>query len=160
MVEYQRSNKAKQHSALAQKPAPMKYLSRVVWSEGMYLGPHHFQVQSRYFEDTIRFATSALWFEPWGLGGCSLDPEALRNGTISLLHARGMFPDGLAFHMPESDPAPGAASDRRPVSTKSRVRHCPAYGPGTPAEWIELRSGGSGERAAHAICSRKATSAR
>ena len=45
----------------------MKYLSRVVWSEGMYLGPHHFQVQSRYFEDTIRFATSSLWFEPWGI---------------------------------------------------------------------------------------------
>ena len=84
----------------------MKYLSRVVWSEGMYLGPHHFQVQSRYFEDTIRFATSSLWFEAWGFAACALDPEALRNGTISLLHARGMFPDGLAFHMPESDPVP------------------------------------------------------
>ena len=90
----------------------MKYLSRVVWSEGMYLGPHHFQVQSRYFEDTIQFATSSLWFEPWGLAGCSLDPEALRNGTISLLHARGMFPDGLAFHMPESDPIP----EPRPIA--------------------------------------------
>ncbi|HYP05462.1 MAG TPA: type VI secretion system baseplate subunit TssK, partial [Bryobacteraceae bacterium] len=52
------------------------------------------------------FATSALWFEPWGLAGCALDPEALRNGTVSLLHARGLFPDGLAFHMPDSDPAP------------------------------------------------------
>lgn len=90
----------------------MKYLSRVVWSEGMYLGPHHFQVQSRYFEDTIRFATSSLWFEPWGLTGCALDPEALRNGTIALLHARGIFPDGLAFHMPESDPSP----DPRPIA--------------------------------------------
>ena len=70
----------------------MKYLSRVVWSEGMYLGPHHFQVQSRYFEDTIRFATSSLWFEPWGMTDCALDSEALRNGTISLLHARRHFP--------------------------------------------------------------------
>ena len=90
----------------------MKYLSRVVWSEGMYLGPHHFQVQSRYFEDTIRFATSSLWFEPWGMTDCALDPEALRNGTISLLHARGIFPDGLAFHMPESDPVP----EPRPIA--------------------------------------------
>jgi type VI secretion system protein ImpJ len=86
----------------------MKYLSRVVWSEGMYLGPHHFQVQSRYFEDTIRFATSSLWFEAYGLVGCSLDAEALRNGTVSLVHARGIFPDGLAFHMPECDPVPEA----------------------------------------------------
>ncbi len=86
----------------------MKYLSRVVWSEGMYLGPHHFQAQSRYFEDSIRFATSTLWYEPWGLVGCQLDEEALRNGTVSLVHARGIFPDGLTFHMPECDPLPPA----------------------------------------------------
>jgi type VI secretion system protein ImpJ len=84
----------------------MKQLSRVVWSEGMYLGPHHFQTQSRYFEDSIRFATNALWFEPWGLVSARLDPEALKNGTVSLIHARGIFPDGLAFHMPECDPVP------------------------------------------------------
>src|SRR6266705_3140924 len=86
----------------------MKYLSRVVWSEGMYLGPHHFQAQSRYFEDSIRFATSSLWFEPWGLVGARLDREALKNGTVSLLHARGIFPDGLVFQMPESDVLPEA----------------------------------------------------
>ena len=84
----------------------MKYLSRVVWSEGMYLGPHHFQAQSRYFEDSIRFAASNLWFEPWGLAGVQLDAEALKNGTVSLIHARGIFPDGLAFQMPESDAPP------------------------------------------------------
>ncbi len=84
----------------------MKYLSRVVWSEGMYLGPHHFQAQNRYFEDSIRFATSALWFEAYGLVGCLLDPEALYNGTLSLIHARGVFPDGMTFHMPDSDEAP------------------------------------------------------
>jgi type VI secretion system protein ImpJ len=35
----------------------MKFLSRVVWSGGMHLGPHHFQTQSRYFEDTLFFFT-------------------------------------------------------------------------------------------------------
>src|SRR6266849_6146261 len=84
----------------------MKSLSRVVWSEGMYLGPHHFQAQNRYFEDSIRFAASSLWYEPWGLMGAQLDPEALKNGTVSLVHARGIFPDGLAFQMPDSDPLP------------------------------------------------------
>lgn len=90
----------------------MKLLSRVVWSEGMYLGPHHFQVQGRYFEDSIRFAISSLWFAAYGLSGMELDGDALHNGTVSLLHARGIFPDGLAFNMPESDPAP----DPRPVA--------------------------------------------
>jgi type VI secretion system protein ImpJ len=84
----------------------MKNLSRLVWSEGMYLGPHHFQAQSRYFEDSVNFAVSSIRFAPWGLGGCELDREALRNGTVSLIHARGIFPDGLAFHMPDCDPLP------------------------------------------------------
>jgi type VI secretion system protein ImpJ len=74
----------------------------------MYLGPHHFQIQSRYFEDSIHFVSSALWFEGYGLVGCALDGEALRNGTLSVLHARGILPDGLTFNMPECDPLPPA----------------------------------------------------
>lgn len=84
----------------------MKLLSRVVWSEGMHLGPHHFQAQGRYFEDSIQFATSNLWFRPYGLVGCELDAEALRNGTVSVIHARGVFPDGLVFEMPQCDALP------------------------------------------------------
>src|SRR5579885_2001938 len=86
----------------------MKNLSKVVWSEGMYLATHHFQAQNRYFEDLIHFTISNLWFEPYGFLGYELDADALRNGTVSLVHARGIFPDGLVFHMPESDPLPPA----------------------------------------------------
>src|SRR5436190_726769 len=86
----------------------MRTLSRVVWSEGMYLGPHHFQVQSRYFEDSTKFATSSLWFAPYGVAGCELDADALQNGTLAVLHARGIFSDGLAFALPECDPLPPA----------------------------------------------------
>lgn len=81
-------------------------LSRVVWSEGMHLGPHHFQVQNRYFEDLVHFTSGALAFEPWGLSGIQVDHDALRNGIFTLVHARGLFPDGMAFLIPELDQAP------------------------------------------------------
>lgn len=84
----------------------MKALSRVVWSEGMYLGPHHFQAQSRYFEDSTRFAVASLWFEPYGLTSVQVDSDALQNGDLSLVHAHGIFPDGLTFQMPDADPLP------------------------------------------------------
>lgn len=84
----------------------MKHLSHVVWYEGMYLGPHHFQAQNRAFEDLVQFSAESLWFEPGGLVGLEFDPEALRNGTVSLVHARGLFPDGMTFHMPDFDPVP------------------------------------------------------
>ena len=84
----------------------MKHLSKVVWYEGMYLGPHHFQAQSQSFEDLVHFSTSSLWFAPFGLITCKLDAEALQNGNLALIHARGLFPDGLAFQMPDADAVP------------------------------------------------------
>jgi len=84
----------------------MKLLSRVVWAEGMYLAPQHFQAQNRYFEEAVHFATTSLWRDAYGLAACQLDADALRNGTVSLLHARGMFQDGLPFDIPECDPRP------------------------------------------------------
>ncbi len=74
----------------------------------MHLGPHHFQAQNQYFEDSIQFATSALWPAPYGLLGSQLDLDAVANGTINLIHARGILPDGLIFNMPESDTLPAA----------------------------------------------------
>ena len=99
----------------------MKNLSRVVWSEGMYVGPQHFQAQNRYFEDTIQFSTSSIWYQPFGFCGYHLDAEALRNGTATLVHARGVFPDGLTFHMPEFDelPAPRRIADFFPAMQDS-----------------------------------------
>ena len=69
-------------------------------------------MQSRYFEDSIQFATSSLWFSAYGLAGIELDTEAAQNGVVSLVHARGVFPDGLPFNMPESDELPAA----RPIA--------------------------------------------
>lgn len=87
-------------------------MGRVVWSEGMHLSQHHFQVQNRYFEDSISFALSQLFFGTYGVVGCELDPDALHNGTVSLVHARGTMPDGLAFHFPDSDRAPDSREIR------------------------------------------------
>lgn len=90
----------------------MKFLSRVVWSEGMHLSPQHFQMQSRYFEDTLWFLIGSLRNHPWGLMSLTLDPDAVRNGLAVLRHASGIFPDGLVFEFPDSDPPP------HPVSLK------------------------------------------
>jgi type VI secretion system protein ImpJ len=78
----------------------------------MHLAPHHFQAQKRYFEDLIDFTSQALHFAAYGFAGIEWSEEALRNGRLELLHARGFMPDGLAFVMPESDALP----ESRPVA--------------------------------------------
>ena len=84
----------------------MKQLTKPVWFEGMYVGPHHFQAQSRYFEDSLNFVTSSLWRDAYGFAGLQFDNDALRNGTVALTHARGLFEDGLAFDLPGADTPP------------------------------------------------------
>src|SRR5690606_5669428 len=47
---------------------------------------------------------SCVHFKPYGLVSLELDPDALRNGTVSLLQGRGVLPDGTPFQFPEEDP--------------------------------------------------------
>lgn len=99
----------------------MNSLSRVVWSEGMYLGPHHFQKQSRYFEELFHSAVSSLHFCAYGFTECSLDANALRNGDVVVTYARGIFADGLTFDFtgPEDCPQPLAIRDLFPPDAQS-----------------------------------------
>ena len=109
----------------------MNQLSRVVWREGMHLTQHHFQAQGRYFENAMTFALSQLFFAPYGIAGLTLDAEALRNGTAVVLHARGVFPDGLPFAVPDADdaPAPRAIDDLFSPVRDGHILHLaiPAY---------------------------------
>ena len=82
--------------------------SRVVWEEGMYLAPHHFQAQRRHSEDTLAATLDALFPFAYGVTSASLDTEALAGGTLALAFARGIMPDGTVISVPDADPAPQA----------------------------------------------------
>lgn len=83
-------------------PAP----ARVVWAEGMFLAPHHFQAQRRHAEEAAARLVSALFPFAWGVSGVGLDEEALGNGTLALAHVRALLPDGTPVHVPDADAAP------------------------------------------------------
>ena len=94
-------------------PQPLKALSPVVWSEGMHLAQHHFQAQSRYVVSSTAFAMAAVRPHPYGLIHCELDEEALVNGSVALVGARGVMPDGMPFDFSlETLPDPLSIRDR------------------------------------------------
>jgi type VI secretion system protein ImpJ len=111
----------------------MKQLSHIVWNEGMHLAQHHFQAQSRFFEDTVHFALTSLFFKPYGVVACELDVDALMNDSVSLIHARGVMPDGLPFDIPSGDAplAPLPIRDRFSPTSDSHLvlLAIPAYRP-------------------------------
>lgn len=84
----------------------MRRLQPVIWSKGTFLTPQHLQSQDLYLEDTLRFHLEALNFRPWGFRRLFVNREALEAGQFALSVAEGIFPDGLPFDIPESDPAP------------------------------------------------------
>ncbi|HRW64150.1 MAG TPA: type VI secretion system baseplate subunit TssK [Candidatus Competibacter sp.] len=84
----------------------MSWYSKVVWSEGMFLRPQHFQQQDRYLEALVRQSCRHLRPYDWGVAELALDREALALGKIAITTASGLLPDGTPFSIPDHDPPP------------------------------------------------------
>ncbi len=84
----------------------MSLNSKVVWSEGMFLNPQHFQQQERYFESLVDGKCAAFGAYGWGLQDFEIDQQLLKLGKISVLRAKGVFPDGTPFDFPHVDDPP------------------------------------------------------
>lgn len=84
----------------------MSWYSKVVWSEGMFLQPQHFQQQDRYIEALVRQSCESLRPHGWGMTQLAVDHEALALGRIAITAARGLLPDGTPFNIPDHDPPP------------------------------------------------------
>ncbi len=80
--------------------------SKVVWEEGMFLNPQHFQQQERYFERYVGGLCSAFGAYGWGVHSFEIDQQLLKLGKISITQAKGVFPDGTPFSFPDIDDAP------------------------------------------------------
>lgn len=88
----------------------MDLLQKVVWSEGMFLAPHHFQQQDRYWENHFLQHVRAIQPMAYGLSDLAIDQSALALGELVITRASGIFPDGLVFSMPDGDELPASRS--------------------------------------------------
>jgi type VI secretion system protein ImpJ len=84
----------------------MTQMQKVLWTKGVLLTPQHLQSQDRFLEELVRFHVSSMTFSPWGFGRLEIDREALAGGEMAVAEAAGIFPDGLPFDVPGSEPSP------------------------------------------------------
>lgn len=87
--------------------------NRVVWSEGLFLQPQHFQQQDRYLERYVESRCQALIPYSWGFTEVEIERDFLKIGKFGLRRAMGVFPDGTPIRMPDDDPLPGPDRYRR-----------------------------------------------
>lgn len=80
--------------------------NKVVWSDGLFIKPHHFQQQSRYVDWVTSRLTGGAEPHNYGLISFTIDQDLLALGKISLVSASGIMPDGTPFDIPNEDQAP------------------------------------------------------
>lgn len=84
----------------------MAWDNRVLWSEGLFLQPHHLQQHDRYIERLTRGQAGVGTPYPWGLRRLAIDQDLLGLGKLAVTDCAGLLPDGTPFDAPGSDPLP------------------------------------------------------
>ena len=84
--------------------------NRVIWSEGLFLQPQHFQQQDRYFERYVETRCQALVPHSWGFTEIELERDFLSIGKFGLRRARRRVSRRHA--VPDARRRSAAAADR------------------------------------------------
>ncbi|MEF9672817.1 type VI secretion system baseplate subunit TssK [Pseudomonas sp. PCH446] len=88
----------------------------VVWSEGMFLLPQHFQQQERHYRARLAQVLRAVQPHGWGFAALKIDVAQLALGTLALSACEGVMPDGSPFALTDEE----LARLRYPVADSER----------------------------------------
>ena len=86
----------------------MSWDSKVLWTEGLFLQPHHFQQADRYTEALVGGLARRLVSHGWGVDALTIDDEALKIGQFAVKSCSGLTQDGTVFRVPQADDHPPA----------------------------------------------------
>lgn len=118
--------------------------NRVIWDEGLFIRPQHFQQESRYLEHHANHRMDSYNEFLYGLTELELDESLFSTGKIAIVRARGVMPDGTVFDIPTDTPQPQPLHIQNtkavgqivyltlPIRTQS----------GTEVQWPESQSNG------------------
>ena len=100
--------------------------NRVLWGEGLFLRPQHFQQHALFLETSIAQSLRHAHGNPWGIRQASLDSDALRGGTLRLDALEVVFRDGTLVEAPKANPLPPSRNltDMSQVGTETTVYAC------------------------------------
>lgn len=96
--------------------------SKVLWGEGLFLRPQHFQRQDAYHEWRLAEGLRTAHPYAWGVRRCKVDTDALQAGILRFTELQLVFPDGEPYTAPAEDALP------EPVNLASL--------PGTATEFV------------------------
>ena len=78
----------------------MRFDRSLLWHEGLFLQPHHFQIQDLYHQGQGWLIRRTVQPWPWGILAIEIRQEALANGIFQLDSAEVIFPEGTWVKWP------------------------------------------------------------
>ncbi|MFG0397427.1 type VI secretion system baseplate subunit TssK [Pseudomonas sp. zjy_11] len=78
----------------------------VLWPEGLFVKPQHFQQATRASEAALHQRLASLNAAFYGFSELQLNDEYLSLGKVAITRARGVMPDGTVFDIPADLPPP------------------------------------------------------
>ena len=89
----------------------MNRSSKVLWGEGLFLRPQHFQRQDLYHESRLAEMSRAIHPYLWGVRSLKFDTEALSGGILRVTELNAILPDGEFINAPGGDDLPDLDDD-------------------------------------------------
>lgn len=99
----------------------MSWDSKVLWTEGLFLQPQHFQQSDRYMESLVGGLARRVAPYLWGLTQLEIEEEALKVGQFAIRSAAGLTQDGQVFRVPVAEDHPPA------LVVPSTIKDCIVY---------------------------------
>ncbi|MFM0015135.1 type VI secretion system baseplate subunit TssK [Paraburkholderia sediminicola] len=84
----------------------MSYSAKVLWGEGLFLRPQHFQRQDAYHEARLFESIQAIQPYNWGVRSARFDRDALGSNVLRVSELSLVFPDGALYSAPQADDLP------------------------------------------------------
>ena len=99
----------------------MSWDSKVIWSEGLFLQPQHFQQADRYVEALVSGIARRSRPYFWGFSDLEIDREVLKFGKFAIKACSGLTPDGAVFRVPQAEDHPPA------LTVPDTIKDCVVY---------------------------------
>lgn len=77
--------------------------NKIVWKEGLFIRPQHFQQNDRHYSFELRTRTIQSRANNWGFFNLNIDDTLLNTGKLLIKSASGILPDGTLFELSSQD---------------------------------------------------------
>ncbi|WP_367111757.1 type VI secretion system baseplate subunit TssK [uncultured Psychrobacter sp.] len=81
---------------------------RVLWGEGLFLRPQHFQIQDNHHDSQRALGMKLMHPYAYGIADVQIDQQLLESNLLSVQSLYGILPDGTIYQAPRTDALPKA----------------------------------------------------